>query len=304
MFTFKQAGFEVFKKIKKLKECCIGNGIGSKIPIVAKLYFSVYKYLNPKKLVLIETKYSNKMYVDSNDQGINQTLIMTGEYEKFESELFRQEVKPGMTVLDIGANIGYYTLLAAKLVGKKGKVYAFEPEPYNYSLLEKSIKINKYNNVIAFQKAVSNHSGTIKLHLLKDMSTHRIYKTQDSISEIDIQAVNLDTEFKNNEDKINIIKMDVEGAELIVLQSMNNILSQSKSLKIFIEFSPILITATGHSPEEFNELKKYGFNFFYINEDRKKIEPITIKESIKLCIKKQGPINLLCTKHSGITQQI
>jgi len=88
------------------------------------------------------------MYIDSRDTTVGTSLLKWGFFEKYETKLFKKSIKRGMVVLDIGANIGYYTLLAARLVGDEGKVFAFEPDPYNYSLLRKNIEANRYNNVI------------------------------------------------------------------------------------------------------------------------------------------------------------
>ena len=72
------------------------------------------------------------------------------------TDVVTKEIQPGDTVLDLGANIGYFTLLFAKLVGNNGIVFAFEPEPQNIALLTKNIKINNYKNVTLVPKAVSN----------------------------------------------------------------------------------------------------------------------------------------------------
>lgn len=113
--------FKIFKEIKKYKERYIGEGIGGKIPIVAKIYFSLYKILNPKSIVLVKTKESNMMYVDSRDIGIGQTLVMGNAYEKFEAELFKKAVKPGMTVIDIGTTGDIIHCLLQNSLEKKEK---------------------------------------------------------------------------------------------------------------------------------------------------------------------------------------
>ena len=81
--------------------------------------------------------------------------------------MIKQEVKEGNNVIDIGANIGYFTLLFAKLVGPNGKVFAFEPDPTNFSILKKNIEENNYDNVILSQKAISDKTETTKLFLCK-----------------------------------------------------------------------------------------------------------------------------------------
>ena len=77
----------------------------------------------------------------------------------------REILKPGMVVLDIGANIGYHTLISSKLVGNTGKIYSFEPEPHNFKLLLKNIEINEFKNIIPINKALSNNIGSTKLFL-------------------------------------------------------------------------------------------------------------------------------------------
>ena len=108
----------------------------------------------------------NKMYIDTKRNPAI-ALYDIGGYENAETELFESHIKEGDVVMDIGANIGYYTLVAAKLVGANGKVYAFEPESINFSFLKKSVEINNYENVICEKKAVSNENGKLKLFLHK-----------------------------------------------------------------------------------------------------------------------------------------
>ncbi len=108
----------------------------------------------------------NKMYIDPKRNPAI-ALYDIGGYENAETQLFERHIKDGDVVLDLGANIGYFTLIAAKCVGANGKVYAFEPDPTNFSFLKKSVEINNYKNVICEQKAVSNENGKVKLFLHK-----------------------------------------------------------------------------------------------------------------------------------------
>lgn len=109
----------------------------------------------------------HKMYLPTMDDVgiISFDLILNEVWEPIETNFFKREIKENDIVLDIGANIGYYTLLFARQVGTKGKVYAFEPEPNNFSLLAKNVLINKYENVIYIDKAVSDINGSQKLFL-------------------------------------------------------------------------------------------------------------------------------------------
>ena len=112
------------------------------------------------------------MFIETAD-GLD--FLIKPTHEQFETEVFKKEIEKGDTVLDLGSHIGYYTLIAAELVGEKGKVFAFEPEPTNFVLLKKNIKINNYQNVIPVQKAVSNKNGKGRLYLKEKKTQNRIY---------------------------------------------------------------------------------------------------------------------------------
>jgi len=91
-------------------------------------------------------------------------LALNGEYEPVETKLILELVKPGAAILDIGANIGYYSLLFAKLTGPSGQVFAFEPDPYSYDLLQQNILENGYTNIFAFQLGVSDQNEELVLY--------------------------------------------------------------------------------------------------------------------------------------------
>jgi FkbM family methyltransferase len=202
-------------------------------------------------------------------------------HETATTELFKKVVKEGNVVIDLGANIGYFTLLAARIVGSKGKVYSFEPEPKNYNYLLKNIKLNNYENVIAIQKAVSDKNEKNKLFICPYESGHHTIKQHEGIEAyrpdtfnkrkefIEIETITLDDFFENQEEPIDVIKMDIEGAEMLALSGMNRIIRTNKKLKMFVEFFPLLIEKMGNSPREFIRklLEDYHFSIFIIPDD-------------------------------------
>ena len=105
------------------------------------------------------------MWVDTRDRVIATHLLGDEIWEASETAAFLAHVRPGMCVFDVGANIGYYTLLAARAVGPSGRVYAFEPEPHNFELLTRNVAENRFTNVRAINAAVSNRVGVVRLHL-------------------------------------------------------------------------------------------------------------------------------------------
>lgn len=138
----------------------------SRFTLLKQLYKFLYRSLLPQKSITLVPVHEHKMYVDIGDMGgVISTLLSRGIYEKQTTKVFRSIVGRGMVCLDIGANVGYFTLIAAKLVGEKGKVFAFEPEPHNFDLLVKNIALNGYDNVTPVQKAISNKNGKAKLFL-------------------------------------------------------------------------------------------------------------------------------------------
>jgi len=212
----------------------------------------------------------HKMFLDSKD---DLRLSVHGVVEPFETEIVKKEIKEGDVVLDIGANIGYYSLIFAKLVGKEGKVFAFEPEPENFALLKKNVEINGYKNVILVQKAVSNKTGRTKLYLCEESAgDHSIYELNGRQS-MEIEVIRLDDYFIDYDGKIDFIKIDVQGAEGEAIQGMPNLLNKNKTVKIIAEFCPLGLKRSGIEAEEFLKLlQKHDFKLYRV--DKQKIKPL------------------------------
>lgn len=306
MKILKPLAFQVFKVFNLVVKPLIGTGIGRFRPIGA-----TYRYL-ARRLIPEERRlvYINgyKMFVHMEEyegiDGIAQQLLFQGTYEKYTTILFKRFVSEGMNVIDIGANIGYYTLLAAKLVGERGKVFAFEPELRNYALLLKNIEVNSYKNIIPLQKAVSNKTGKAKLFLDKvESGAHSLYKAEeDATQDIMVDAISLDEFFKGKEYPIDIIKIDVEGAEMTVLLGMTKIVKNNDDLKIFTEFCHPGLQISGFSAQQYwDKLVESGFKFIYlINEQKQRLEPADFTAVMRFCediLSRGGNVpNLLCAK--------
>ena len=303
MKTLKPLAFQVSNlAVKPLA----GKDIGRFRPIRA-----IYRYLAPhlipeeKRLVDVN---GCKMLVHMEEykgiDGITHQELLLGIYEKYTTALFKELVGGGMNVIDIGANIGYYTLLAAKLVGDEGKVFAFEPEPRNYALLLKNIELNGYKNVIPRQQAVSNKAGKVKLFLHEvESGAHSLYEVRkDAREAIVVDAISLDEFFAGEECPIDIIKIDVEGAEMVVLLGMSKIVKNNDNLKIFTEFWPPGLQSSGFSAQEYwHKLVESGFKYIYfINEQEQRLEPADFASIVKFCkgnlLRAVASVNLLCAK--------
>ncbi|MDO8265286.1 MAG: FkbM family methyltransferase [Candidatus Parcubacteria bacterium] len=217
--------------------------------------------------------------------------------ENFETKIFGSFIKTGMTIVDIGANLGYYSLIAAELTGNEGKILAFEPEPENFSLLLKNIEANGYKNIKAFNLAVSDRSGKTNLFVCEESTgSHKIYDSGENRKSIAVSSVSID-DFLGKTSKIDIIKIDVEGAEPYVFQGMKGVIEANPKLIIICEFWPYALKTAGFNPKDFlATLANYGFIIYLINEDKKKIEELNQEDIFSRYGNKKSSINLLLKK--------
>jgi FkbM family methyltransferase len=196
--------------------------------------------------------------------------MANAKYEVGTTRLFEETVEPGMVVVDIGAHVGYYTLLAAKQAGPNGKVYAFEPEQGNHALLQKNIETNGYNNVVATRMAVSDRRGSSTLFLTAlDSGRHSMYHHGlPERGSVPVETTTLDS-FLESEGwpHVDLIKIDVEGAEIAVLDGMPRLFGECPDLKLIIEFNPALLQDGGTAPHDFLErLSSLGWTIRIVEE--------------------------------------
>jgi len=264
----------------------------SKMPFILSINRKIRRKTTPK----IVNVLGHKMYLDDLD---TLHLAINGIWEPLETNLVKNNLKGGDIVLNIGANIGYYALLAARLVGPNGKVFAFEPDLNNFKILKKNIEINNYKNIIPINKAVSDKTGKAKLYLSNEnRGSHRIYEAEDMRKYIEIETIKIDDFFKDKNDKINFILMDIEGSEVAAFNGMKKILKKNKNVKILTEFWDWAIKKAGYDPKKFIEdISKSGFKISYMDEDLKKLVPIEKNEIIKKAREyKRDALNLFLSR--------
>lgn len=275
---------------KKSENIISESGLG-KYPLVQRGGRLVRSKLKSNFII----KDEHKIFLDSKD---SLKLSTVGSHENFETDIVKKIIKKGDIVIDIGSNIGYYTLIFAKLVGDTGKIYAFEPDQTNFSLLKKNVEINGYQNVMLENKIVANSNSQMSLFLDKEnLGAHSIIPHDDAL-QVKVDSVKLDDYLKGFNEKINFIKMDIEGGEAEALKGMVTILQNSNELKIMSEFNPPLLKKFGLEHEEYiRTFQKFGFDVFHIDSKKKKIIPIILKNFIKkYSPEKNLYTNILCSK--------
>lgn len=198
---------------------------------------------------LLKNIRGSKMWVEMRDKGVSQTLFVDGIYEKAETELFERILKPGMTFVDVGGHIGYYTLIAAQRVKH---VITFEPNPTNFDLLKKNIEINGYTNVTAVQKLVGKVDGKASVFLDSENSGATSISqenTQHYSDSFVAEFVTLD-EFIN--EPIDVLKIDTQGAEGLVIEGALETIRRDKPI-IVMEFCPFMARNCGVDPVKLYE---------------------------------------------------
>lgn len=229
------------------------------------------------------TVAGQKLYLNPNDPVLSPAIAF-GVYENYETEIFRQFCKPGATVVDIGANVGLYTAIAASCVGKTGKVIAIEPHPESFQYLRKTIEANGLSQVNAFNAALGDRRQVVSLFLTdENKADSRIYDATGKRRQIDTQMSNLDHLLEESGiDAVQLIKMDIQGAEGLALRGMLGTLAKSPGLVIFTEFWPWGIEQTGESAAGFlRELLRAGFRFKAIDESKRRLSDINIEQLIE-----------------------
>lgn len=208
-------------------------------------------------------------------------LLTFGMYEPHESALFRQAISPTDIVVDIGANVGYFALIAAR---RAARVIAFEPEPENRACLKVTVAANALANVDIVGMAVAKERGNMTLHLYDaNKGKHSLVKDSRDAKgfnrSIEVPVVDLDSFCAEHHIVPTVIKMDIEGAEGFALQGMQHTLTQCRAL--FFELTPNAICKSGYDPVDIlRNLRDIGFVVYEIDEHEKRImrmrDPVTL----------------------------
>jgi FkbM family methyltransferase len=188
-------------------------------------------------------------------------------------------IQPNMVVVDVGAHIGIYSLLLAKLVGEKGKVYSFEPTPKTFDFLNLNIEINSYQDrIIAKSLAITDLKSTMSLSITKQSGLNSLFSYSSEDLKVEVSTVSLDEELQKLL-KIDFLKIDAEGAEPLIWKGMKTIIKTHLDLKIIMEFAPYHLIRGGFSPENFyQEIIEDGFMVQKIDDFTGQLMTISLNE--------------------------
>ncbi len=195
--------------------------------------------------------------------------LFSRDFETAELKFLRHHLEAGQTFFDIGANGGIFTVIAAQCVGDNGRVFAFEPGEYEYTLLQENVRLNNFDNVVVVKKAVSDLDGTRCFAVARDGAFSSLAQTthpdQQIESWLEIETISLDTFVKEQGIKsVDFIKIDVEGAEKLVFDGASNLLKSNPNVCILFEAYELNTRGFSYTVPSFLEsLQKNGFHIFF-----------------------------------------
>lgn len=195
--------------------------------------------------------YGARMQLDLADYV--QRNIYMGSFEVEETQWVKNLLRRGMTFVDVGANIGYYSALGAHLVGPTGRVIAFEPNPSAFESLRFWIEVNSVSHAECFQTAMTNEPGKLTLYVPPPSEHHNnanLISGSEGATSVIIPAQTLDSTLDRLAvDKVDLMKIDVEGYELRVVQGAERSIRAGRIRAILAEFHPVTLGRAGTSPE-------------------------------------------------------
>ena len=187
----------------------------------------------------LKLRYNNEINLD----------MVLGFHEPNTFEVFDLFIKEGMTVADIGANVGYFTRFLSKKAGAKGSVHVFEPIPATFTRLLDTIALNKLNNVVAVNKAVSSEDGSVTMYLSHThyMSSLNAGWAGQEGGTVEVPAITLDSYFESLGKYPDFIKMDIEGGGVYALKGMENTIRKNEPVLMLESHTPAEDLAIGHA---------------------------------------------------------
>lgn len=219
-----------------------------------------------------------KLYVQLDDWAVGARIAVRRTHEPHVTRVMRPLLQPGTVMIDIGANIGYYTLLAASRVGSTGKVIAFEPGVDNCTLLHKSLQANHFENVVLHNVAVADTESVVGFYMYE--SNGHIIPDDLSAHAAQVHTVMLDHVLRD-EPRIDLIKMDIEGAEGRALQGMHRLMQRCHPI-IFTELNPSALQAVSYmTPEEYMDRLR-AFDYVLCVIDRATGQPAMAQSNAQI----------------------
>jgi FkbM family methyltransferase len=201
-------------------------------------------------------------------------------------------------VVDVGAQFGWYTLIAAKRVGARGRVWSFEPVPSNFDLLVQNIVLNGVQDIVCpVQKAIGSSCGVFELTIYAESDAHGAWARSGVPVKgvIMVECVTLDDCLRDKH--VDVIKMDIEGAEPFALDGAVRTIERAERMVLIAELNPELLRRAGVEPRDYlRQLRQLGFDISIIDEKGRRLRPLSQDLIIEIEETSGWYANLYCEK--------
>lgn len=219
---------------------------------------------------LVATRWGAKMLVDTRDAAIAPWLVLDGLWEPHVTAWMQSTLRRGHVFVDVGANVGYFTLLGAQMVGPEGLVVAVEAHPQLAGILQRNVVINGvYGYVTTHHRAAWSENTDLEFHIRENFAGNSSVGTIDAAGlkrlgdaerPVTVQAVRLDDLLADLPRPVDVIKIDVEGAEVHALTGLQATIESNPGLLIMFEWARAQIESVGDTPADLAKLlDSYGF---------------------------------------------
>lgn len=235
-------------------------------------------------------------HLDPRDIVTRKRMTLYGSTERFELRTALDRLGPGSRFVDVGANIGLYSVFASERVGREGEVVAIEPDPDNVSFLRRNLAENGCSNVRVMSVAMSDHIGTVRLYQNERSRGELSLADQTGSGDwIGVSSLTLD---KTLDGKIaNVLKIDVEGAEPLVLAGATATLEQYPV--VFVEINAPMLRKFGFNPKDvISFFDEDSYRFFFLDEDHEQTVQMKPESIIEKATTHYREINVLCDPQS------
>jgi FkbM family methyltransferase len=227
---------------------------------------------------LLLTKVKDFYYfIPAEDAQLAACLVIGGHLEPGLAEFLEKWVHRGMTVVDVGANIGLHSLSFARLVGPDGRVYCFDPSPRMVKILGMNLVMNQLQaRSVIQQVAVTDGPGTAAFYLNEICGHSSLYGNGANADAINVRTGSLDM-LLPFDTKVDFVKVDAEGAEPLIVRGMSQIIARNPEIAILLEFAPSLLERANYSPSRFlDELRALGFEMMRVDDATGQLHPINV----------------------------
>jgi len=265
-------------------------------------YNVLYEALRPQGRAIVDIQ-GFRLLIDADTRGVAPKLLLRGIYEPGMTRLLKRLVQRGMLVVDVGAHCGYMTMIAAHGVGASGLVYALEPAPAMFDLLDRNVRLNELRNVVALPYAASSTAGAVSFYLDRRSTTRPSFSAENLRefgSEIRVHTLRLDDILDGRD--CDLLKIDTQGAELLVVDGALDTLERSDAI-VLCEFWPAGLRNVGSDPNTLlQRFADLGYQFALVDDRSGRPQPCSRAQVAKMSLtlhRFDQPLLLLLSKTKG-----